>query len=331
MKKTYTTKKSADNVKQPKVLLGTAKGATSSGWHNADDYLRCLKAGQFRDRGISVPRVQMPSHFAKGIVHHAGRARWFSLRFATDAKAWAKVLAAMEEAAEGDRLPIAQKDMQFSVALMSAYVEHWSKRTLPNPIAAEYALSVPDDTFKPFVDAGVLSRTVRFDDVSKYPEGGMGLYLGESKTTSGSPMDSFREYKLHGQIMMQYVLWHQSPEGAAKYGAAKGVMLDVTKKPSGNEKPDFARFIIPVTMHQAEWFVRSMQHHLKIQNAVKWDSEVPRNPKGCTFMAGRARVECDYQALCISGKVAASKYIMKDGSSLTAHKPQPGKEKMPWE
>jgi len=320
------------SARQREVILGEG-GPTEAGWHNAFPFLRCLKAGQLEVvRGVTVPVVQTPSHFAKGILLHAGRARWFSLRFDTSEKAWRKVLAAMEMAAEQDKLPINPKDMQASVALMSAYIEHYSKLPQPDPIAAEYKIGPPPKELVEMDKKGlVLNRTARLDDVSRYPEGGMKLYLGECKTTSGSPQDVLREYELHGQIMTQIALWELCPEGAKKYGPVEGVMLDIIKKPERGAKPVFARIPVRVTRFQMKWFIESMQHHLKIQNAIGWDSEVPRNPTACTYMAGRARVDCTFKDLCRYGGDISGKYIMKDGTSLKAHKPEPGRMKMPWE
>jgi hypothetical protein len=308
------------------VLLGKG-GVTEMGWHKIASFLRCPKSYQYEIiRQITKPQVQVPTHFAKGTLHHAMRARWFSLKFATDEKAWASVLQAAEEAAEEERLPIDPKDMQASVALFSAYIEHWSRRPLPTPIAAEY--KVGPVAILPGSD---MKRTARLDDASFYPEAEGRLCLGESKTTSGSPNDVVREYELHGQPTLQMILWRMSKRGEAKYGPAAGVMLDIAKKPERGDRPAFARVFVRIEPRVLDWYARSMVGYLKAASMVDWDTEVPRNITGCTFMAGRARIDCMYKDLCRYGADVTAKYIMQDGSSLKRHVPEPGKEKMPWE
>ena len=333
---TINPKKSPEKVRRPserEVLLGEG-GPSEAGYHNAAPFMRCLKAGQLEVvRGVTKPMVQVPSHFAKGTLHHAMRARWFYQKCATpNEKAWQQILKAAEDAAEKDRLPVNPKDMRAAVALFSAYVDHWSKLPLPKPIAAEYLIGPPPEAVKFDPEGKVLYRTARLDDVSYYPGADTrGLYLGESKTTSGSPLEVLREYELHGQVLTQAVLWKLCPEGEKKYGPIDGVMLDVTKKPEGGDKPAFMRAVIRITPWMIDGYIRGMKQILAMQYAITWDSDAPRNYTGCTYMAGRARIDCTYKDLCRFGKDVTAKYIMKDGSSLRAHRPTKGKMRMPWE
>ena len=58
-----------------KVLLGEG-GPTSQGSHNTGLLMRCPKLYQFWTiRKIRTPGVQTPSHFARGILFTAMRAR----------------------------------------------------------------------------------------------------------------------------------------------------------------------------------------------------------------------------------------------------------------
>src|SRR6185369_15921944 len=113
-------------------------------------------------RGIHKPLNQTPDAFGIGSLHHAGRARWFSLRFATDDSAWASIRQAVDEEAERQKLPVSVKARQQALAYLDEYVNHWSKRPRPSPIATEYKVGPaplqPDDPF-------FLWRTARLDDV----------------------------------------------------------------------------------------------------------------------------------------------------------------------
>jgi hypothetical protein len=312
---------------QTDVLLGGG-GPTEAGWHAIEMFLRCPKAYQYGPiRGIRKPLTQTPDHFAVGTLFHAMRARWFALKFASDKKAWRAILDTVKEAKSENDLPVSTDAEQRALQLMQLYMAHWLKLPRPEPVAAEYKVGpAPLQPGDPFF----LFRTARLDDVSRYPEAGGALAIGESKTTSTSINDTVRQYELHGQPLLQLALWRMCPNGEAKFGPVAGFVLDVSKKPYGNDKAAFGRVFVPVRPETIDWFIQSMRGYLRAAAAVDWDTEVPRNPQGCTFQAGRMRVDCDFKSLCRFGKSATIEYVQRGGQSLKAHKPLPGKEKMPW-
>lgn len=319
--------KSAERKKQPDVILGKG-GVSAAGWHKIESFLRCPKAYQYSQvRGIRTPATQTPDHFAIGIIHHAMRARWFSLRFADDAKTWTQLKLAAQEAAEEQELPVSADAIRKTESMFRLYMNHWLMRPRPDPLAAEYLVG-PSPIFEGDPET---ARTARLDDVSRYPEAGGKLCLGESKTTSTSIGDTVNQYTLHGQPLLQALLWKHSPQGEAMHGPIAGIMLDIFKKPYEKQKPDFGRVFVPLNERVLDWYARSMAGYLRAAGKVDWDTEVPRNVQGCTYMAGRMRVTCEFRDLCLHGRSATGSYVLRDGSSLLAHKPEAGKEKMPWE
>jgi len=313
--------------KKPKVLLGGG-GATSAGWHSIAYAFRCMKAYQFSTvRNIITPKTTTPDHFAVGLLFHAGRARWFANRCSTTEKSWKSIEEALATEAQAQSLPITLEATQRTLKLLTQYIEFWKQRPAPDPVAAEYLLG---PTPLEEGDKPAYWRTARLDDVSRYPEAGGKLCIGESKTTSDSIDKCVQEYELHGQPMLQVALWRMDPNGAAKFGDVAGVMMDVIKKGYGSEKPKFARVFLPVTDHAMSWYVKNMRHKLRQAAGVDWDSDVPRNIAACTYMAGRARVDCEFKDLCRFGRTATTKYLLKGGHSLVDKKNWKG-ETPPWE
>lgn len=313
---------------RPQVIEGKG-GPSSAGFHKIQDIFRCSKAYQYGAvRGIHKPQYQTPDHFAWGILHHAMRARWFALRFDMTAKGWQKVLEAGQEAAEEQKLIMTMEVQRKAQAGFKMYTEHWSKRPRPDPIATEYLLGPAP--LKPG-DPLYMHRTARLDDASKYPEAGGLLALGESKTTSTSPGDTINQYKLHGQPLLQLLLWKMCPNGEAKYGPAAGVVLDVFKKPYGKDKPQFAREFVPVNQRVLEWYLKSIRGFLRAAERIDWNTDTPRNPQGCTYQAGRMRVPCEFRDLCMYGRAAASEYVTRDGKALHKWTPTEDETVPPWE
>lgn len=315
---------------QGEVLLGGG-GPTSQGWHSGlADYLACAKRFQLaRTRRISIPLVATPDHFAVGQLVHAGRARWFASKFATDDATWDLIRAAVADAAAENDLPVSKEAEQQALSILQQYVTHYSTRPRPKPVAAEYLLGpVPLDPQDPLY----AHRTARLDDVSYYPMGGDKLYIGESKTTSTSVGDCVNQYTLHGQTMLQALLWKLAPQGEAMHGPIAGIMLDVIVK--GYDKPcRFGRVAIPITDWQLDWFAASVRQALMEMEAVDWDTPVLRNPTSCTYLAGRARVECAFRDLCHHGKSAALKYVMgtsNGAQSLVRWTPSDKQTVPPW-
>ena len=322
------TKRVSKKQREPKVLLGEG-GPTEAGFHSIQDIFRCAKAYQYgKVRGIRKPLAATPDHFALGILFHAMRARWFSLCFDEGAKAWGKVQDAAREEVDNSKLPMSPDSVARAVSLMAAYIDHWRLRPKPSPVAAEYLLGpAPLEKGDPFF----MFRTARLDDVSHYPEAGGKLCIGESKTASTSIGAVAQEYELHGQPLLQLVLWKMCPNGEARFGPVAGIMLDAAIKAYDGKDPKFGRVFVPVRDETLQWYVQSLKGYLRAAAAIEWDTEAPRNPMGCTYMAGRARIDCDFKPLCMHGKNSSGQYVLADGSSLRAHQPHSGKEKMPWE
>lgn len=312
-----------------KILLGKG-GPSSAGFHAIQAITYCPKEFQLDViRQIHVPVEYNPDHFSVGSIFHAGRARWFSLAFATGAKAWRQIQAACWEEYEAQKLPVTFKAHRIALTYLSEYIEHYSLLPKPKPIAAEYLLGPaalkPDDPLYMF-------RTAKLDDVSRYPEHGMELCIGESKTTSGSISDCIKQYELHGQPILQYILWTLSKQGEATHGPVAGTILDVTQKGYGGRKCQFRRHFIPFEPSVVSWFKKSMRGFLKDASKIDWNSYARRNFSSCTRMGGRGRVDCTYKKLCTYGRGASSSYVIgPDSKRLGSWKPTEGRETPPWE
>lgn len=311
----------------PEVIVGPS-GATEAGAHSVMDGIGCQQEYQFRHiRHIREPQRVTPDHFAVGSQLHAGKARWFSTGFGTDAKSWASIQMAMRQEMDNEKLPVSQCALQMGERYMKEYIAYWGERPKPTPIACEYKLGpTPLEPGDPFFTW----RTARLDDVSKYPEALNKLCIGETKTTSDSINGVINKYTLHPQILLQMVLWKNDPNGEAKFGPILGVMLDIIKKGYGEEKSKLARHFIPVPQHAMTWFPRTLKAHLRILAQIEWDSDVIRNPTRCTRQEGRALIACEFRDLCLSGKNAASKYVLGKGESLLSWRPSLGKTRPPW-
>jgi hypothetical protein len=161
--------------------------------------------------------------------------------------------------------------------------------------------------------------------------------IGESKTTSGSINDVVKFYEQHGQLLTQRLLVKTVAQGPAKppslhayLASVKGVMLDVTKKPTGDKKAQFARVFIDINDHQLKWFQRNLEDMLRSKAKLTWNSQVRRNSSACTrVVAGGAVVDCPFKDLCKYGRSAALKYMVGD-TWMSAWRPSPGKEAEPW-
>lgn len=312
----------------PEVLLGGG-GASPAGYHQIESFLRCPKEYQFAHvRGLREPQATNPDYFSIGSLFHAGRARWFANKFDCSDASWDSIRDAVQAEALLQKLPVTIGAERKALALLQEFVGHWSKRPRPQPVAAEYLVGpVAIQEGDPFF----LWRSARLDDLSRYPEAGGKLCIGESKTTSTSIADTVNQYTLHGQTLMQLATYNAAPNGRALYGPVAGIVLDVTKKPYGTEKAQFGRTFIPVSETALEWFIASMRHHLKQASQVDWDTPVPRNPSACTRQLGRMRAPCPFRDLCQHGKSASVKYVLRDGSSLRTFRPQKGMTVAPWD
>ncbi len=322
----FTLSGNGSGDSRPAVLLGEG-GASGLGWSHIESFLRCQKEFQFKIlRGVGVPQAVTPDAFAVGGLFHAGRAYWFSTRFSMASDVWSAIREVVRNDAGNWNLPITSEAETKALELLAAYMNHYSVREHADPVAAEYLL---DATQLTEGDAATF-RTTRLDDVSRYPEAGGQLCIGEAKTTSESVAECIKQYTLHGQIMLQALLWRKHPNGEALHGPIAGAMLDVVKKPYGKKKPDFGRQLIPITDYQLAWFERSLSVYLRDAGNVNWNSDTSRNVHSCTRLISGRRVDCAYKSLCMHGRSASSQYVLADGTPLNAWVPSEGKEVPPW-
>lgn len=315
-------------------------GPTPFGWHSGEAGYRCLKEHQLaNERKITTPKTETASAHAIGLMVHAGRARWFKLNFQVD---WASIKDAMQAEAEAQPLPVSIDDQNKALEIVRQYIDYWCTYPSPTVIGAEYLVGPVETT----PGSGEL-HTARLDDVSRYPEAGNGLWLGECKTTSRSPADVIRYYSSNaGQILKQALLWKHASQGEAMHGPISGIMLEIIKKPSSrSDECKFIRHPITVEPWQLEWFVESEQYYREQtknhiwptpenpfpqKKGITWNSKVPRNPTSCTRMvAGDILVECPFVRLCKHGKDVAGEYMI-DGKFLSQWEPSPGRETAPW-
>jgi hypothetical protein len=304
-------------------------GPTDAGWHRIEAALRCFKEYQFETvRGIHVPSSQMPDYFATGIGLHAGRARWFADKFPSDKKGWERIVEAVENDFENQKLPVSHDAKAYTLRLLKEYCEHWHMQPKPTPVVAEHLIGpAPLAEGDPFP----LWRTARVDDASYYPESLGKLCVGEAKTTSSSINDCINQYTLHGQPSLQFVLWKMASQGEAKFGQLHGVMLDIIKKGYGKERSTFARHLVTFSDHMIAWYVKNMRMIMRALPNIEWNTDVPRNITMCTRLVGRQRVACQFRELCMHGKSASIKYLMGDNTSLLSWKPSGERQVPPWE
>lgn len=305
-------------------------GATTQGWHKIESFLRCPKEYQLSQvRGIVRPESTTPDYFAIGILVHAMRARWFGSRFSTTPETWESMVKAAHDEMEKAKLPIRPEAERLAMRYMQEYVGHWAVRPKPTPVAAEYLLG---PSALVVGDPLSLYRTARLDDVSRYPELGNQLYIGEAKTDGKSVDNCLEQYTLHGQPMLQVLLWKMAPQGEATHGPVAGVMLDIIVKGRDGGRSKFARMPIQVTDHSLEWYTKSMRGYLTAASRVDWNSEVPRNVSACTRAAGAAsHIPCMYRDLCKFGRSAAGQYVLPGGNSLVRWTPTETETTPPWE
>lgn len=297
------------------VIAPATKGASQAGWHNISTFLRCAKEYQFSQvRQVKKPMTLTPDPLAIGSLFHEGRAHWFQSGFPTGAKYWEKLKDYINESADTSNPPIRSEAINRTLSYLEQYCSHWALRAKPTVLFAEKEVGPAplhrDDPFYFF-------RTFRPDDISYYPENNMKLCIGECKTTSVGVDDAVNEYTLHGQPMMQRMVWKMAKNGEVKFGVIEDVLLDVIVKGYGKEKCTFGREVIRNTDFSLDWFVNSMRGYLRAASLIEYDTDVPRNITACTRLIGRARVPCQYRELCQYGKAAANRFVDRDGDGLS--------------
>lgn len=312
-----------------------SSGPSPHGWHRLVNVLQCDKKFQLAEvRGVKVPLDQTPPAFAQGLLFHAMRDRWFKCEFSTSTEAWNECLLACIQAMEACPAPVAKVDEQAALILFEAYINHYKDLPSPTPIASEYEVGPVKLSES---DPANVVFTARLDDVSRYPEAGGRLYVGESKTCSDFG-NTVKEYQVHGQPILQTALWKAAEQGERIHGPVHGVMLDMIRKPQGTpgqkgyKKPAFLRQSLEVTERTLDWYVPMIREAKKRSLQIKWDSNVPRNVTACTFMAGRARIACPYRDLCTHGHSAAGEFVYgPDGKRVWDWTPEYDTQVKPWD
>lgn len=303
-------------------------GPSGHGWSEIEAAARCPKEDQYaRVRQITKPTSQTPDHFSIGSFVHAGRARWMADGFSLSDETWQRMQADMTYTRE--TLPLPSSDLAYSLALryMQEYVEHWGIREKPKIVAVEHMLGPTE-----LKEGDVRTiRTARLDDFGFYPEFGMGLAIGECKTTNGNISDVANQYTLAGQTALQQILWRLAPQGADTYGQSTGVVVDVIKKGNNGKKCEFGRIPIQIPERAQDWMQREIIHILHARAATDWNSDAARSPTMCTRLIGKARVACDFRDLCLFGKAGSIGYMTADGVPLSNWVQQEGQLVAPWE
>ncbi len=302
------------------------EGATAEGYHHIEPYLRCEQEFLLaRVRKVSAPQTLTPQPLAVGLGFHAGRDVWFSSGFKSDTGTWRKVQKAIRAELEAQPLPATAEAEQMTLKLLQEYIQHWGMQPLPKVVGTEYMLGPAA------LGTGItFKRTARLDDVSTYPGGG--LWIGEVKTGSSSIGDIHRHYLLHGQPLLQALLWKRSVQGETLHGRVRGVMLDVVKKGYGNKPSEFARIAIDISDWSLEWFERDLVQKLARASMMSWSSRAERNTTACVrVVSGKVGVDCPYKDLCKYGRSAANKYVLDDGKSMTDSRNWADPNVAPWE
>lgn len=289
-------------------------GASPAGWHSIEDKWLCDKRHQLsKVWKIRQPAVMTPDPLGVGGLFHQGRAHWFMSGFAMGADYQSTLHDFVREAALQYDLPVRDEAINRAISYLDQYCTYWSARVKPQVIAVEYDL-------KHAVLPGYDDRTARVDDISKYPEHGFKVCIGECKTTSVSVADVVNEYTVHGQTLLQDLLWEASSMGAQKHGPIEAVLMDVIVKGYGKEKCQFGRVPIRITDYMKNWFLQDLGRHVAEARDMTIETKAQRRITSCTRLIGRMRVPCPYRDLCQRGKPAAVGYVDETGTNLLSKK-----------
>lgn len=303
-------------------------GPSGLGYSEIEAYLRCPKEYQYgKVRGILPWTDSMPDYFAVGSFLHAGRARWFAQQFKQDDATWQMMRDDITKVRSEFTLPCSDLAEKQALVYLQEYVAHWSVRPLPSIVAVEHMLG---PTNLEEADPATV-RTARLDDFGFYPEAGGRLAIGECKTTSAAISDVANQYALHGQPVLQRLLWDAAPQGEAMHGPVAGMILDVIQKGTGGKRCQFARMFIPVNERVLDWGQDTLVAALVAKSYMTAESEPIRRITSCTRLIGRARVACPYLPLCEHGKAGASGFVTEDGKPLDQWQPSADQPIPPWE
>lgn len=301
-------------------------GASGLGFSELKSFIECPKSYQYGEvRKIHRPTSSTPDHFAVGAMVHAGRARWFAEKQGLEAATWDKIRADIAKCREEFALPVSESAERDALRYIQEYIDHYSVQPKPNIVAVEHMLG----PFK-LGEADGTERTARLDDFGFYHEAG-GMAIGECKTSSAPISDAINQYTLHGQPVLQKILWDIAHQGAATYGPVKGVVMDIIQKGYAGRRCNFARIFLPIEERVQKWWHEGLLKLLAGRAKVTWNSDEERRISSCTRLEGKARIACQFRELCMYGKSASLEYAFKSGDLLTEWQPSEGKETAPWD
>lgn len=299
---------------EPINTIWSEGGPSGLGWSEVDAYLRCPKEYQFaKVRGMSKMQTNIPDYFAIGSFMHAGRARWFAQKFDTGDATWQLMRDDITKVRCDFKLPCNDSAETTALRYLQEYVDHWGVREKPQIVAVEHMLG-PTELW-PGMDW--TERTSRLDDFGFYPEAGGKLMIGELKTTAAPVSDVANQYTLHGQPLLQRLLWELAPQGGASHGPVGGMVLDIVQKGYGGKRCNFSRLVVPVDERPLAWFRSNLVEALEKKAQVGWNTDVERRISSCTRLVGKARVACEFRDVCQFGRQGVGGMAFEDGSLVS--------------
>lgn len=297
-------------------LLPITVGASEKGWHEIEPFVRCPQEYKFR-RVLQLRQKApfMADALSTGICVHAARAQWLHDKYKGDD--WRRAIAVAVKAHEDAGQPLAPAASAVALDCMQAYVNHWSLRPKPIPLAVEYTIAPRALT----PDAPTWTwRSARLDSIERYRGK---VWIGECKTTSAHAGQVERRYRLHGQLLLQCALW--GDEENQRFGPLAGILLDVIVKPSG-KRPAKACARIPVPLSELtpaiEWFKRDFPQWIMQASLIDWNTRPQRRPTACE--------NCDFNHICRKGRAGTAGFIFPDGSKVSDWTPTEERTLPPW-
>lgn len=307
---------------KPGKMVPITMGASRAGWHAIESFIRCPKEYQFAAVRKVVPvNVSVPEPLSVGIHLHAARAQ--ALNDGLRGELWRDAMKLAERMHAEAGTPLFPGAIDTATRTFEAWLAFWKLRPRTTVLAVEYELEP-----RPLAPNAPpwATRGARLDSIEKDPLTGA-VWIGEFKSTydSGSAVSDL--YSLHGQVLLQAALW--GPEETKKFGTLAGILLDVVKKPRGDERAKaYPRMRLPLHTfaHALRWFRKDFTGWLMQTHLIDWNAAPERRPV-CVRKYG----PCDFRELCLDGRNGSLKYRLADGRRLVDWKPTPDQRTPPWE
>lgn len=283
--------------------------ASAAGWHAASDLFACEQRDLFQRRGLQPLSPSDPKALHVGLLFHGGR-EIFLLGEAVD---YRTVIEAVEH---NDKIQLSEDAIEDGRVLVSSYVEHWTKFPRPRTKAVEKEFT--GTLFKAGGKLGLFGRrTARLDDVSEYAESGWRLAIGEAKSTSSTARQVLEEYQLHGQTLMQTLVYRAAGE---PLGPVSGHVFDIAEKKyrksgGGIEKVVCSRTFVPLPNHALTWFAENLRLTFS-RRTEDLMASAHRNLTACNrpykSEFGLQSFACPFRELCRWGPNAAGEFVWTD-------------------